>query len=47
MDRISGDFITSTAKVGALKMWNVAHTESKHMLKVSPKGIVTLTPCQH
>lgn len=47
VDRISGDFLTATAKVGALKMWNVAHQESKSMLKVSPKGVLTITPCLH
>ena len=41
---MSGDLITSTAKVGALRLWNAAHESPKDMLKVGPHGIQTITP---
>jgi hypothetical protein len=44
LDSISGDLITSTSKVGALKVWNAANIESKDMIKVGPQGIKTIVP---
>ena len=44
VDTMSGDMITSTVKVGALKLWNAAHETPKDMLKVGPHGILTITP---
>ena len=46
VDTMSGDMITSTTKVGALKLWNAAHESPKDMLKVGPHGILTITPSQ-
>jgi hypothetical protein len=42
IDNISGDFITSTTKVGVLKVWNAAQTSPKDMIKVVPHGIVCI-----
>lgn len=44
VDTMSGDIITSTIKVGALRLWNAAHPSPKDMLKVGPHGILTITP---
>lgn len=38
-DDKSGDFITSTKKVGTLRLWNVAHKEPKQVIKVGSTGI--------
>lgn len=42
VDNISGDIITSTNKVGALKLWNAANEAPKDMIKVGPHGITTM-----
>lgn len=42
IDNISGDFISSTNKVGALRLWNAAHSEPKEMIKVGPHGILSI-----
>lgn len=44
VDNVSGDFITSSNKVGALKLWNAAHDSPKDMIKVSPHGIAFIEP---
>lgn len=44
MDNISGDFISSTSKVGALRVWNAAHDNPKDMIKVGPHGISAIFP---
>jgi hypothetical protein len=44
MDNISGDFVSSTAKVGALRVWNAAHESPKEMIKVGPHGISAIFP---
>jgi len=36
VDNVSGDFVTSTSKVGALRLWNAAHSKPKDMIKVGP-----------
>jgi WD40 repeat protein len=41
-DDKSGDFITTTRKVGALRLWNVAHKEPKQVIKVGSHGIHSL-----
>jgi WD40 repeat protein len=38
-DDKSGDFITSSRKVGALKIWNVASNTPKETIKVGSHGI--------
>lgn len=38
-DDKSGDFVTSTRKVGALRYWNVATNEPKQVVKVGSHGI--------
>ena len=38
-DDKSGDFITTTKKVGALRLWNVASKEPKQIIKVGSTGI--------
>lgn len=35
----SGDFITSSRKVGAIRIWNVAHKEPKTITKVGNSGV--------
>jgi hypothetical protein len=44
VDNVSGDFITSSSKVGALRIWNAAHDSPKDMIKVSPHGITLIEP---
>jgi hypothetical protein len=39
MPDLSGDFVTSTDKVGALKLWNVSQKAPKQIIKVGPTGI--------
>ena len=47
MDNVSGDFVTSTNKVGALRMWNAAHTEPRSMIKIGPHGIKKILPASN
>jgi hypothetical protein len=47
LDNISGDFITSSSKVGALRVWNAAHDSPKEMIKVGPHGLVTVEPLKN
>ncbi|CDW86163.1 wd repeat-containing protein 17 [Stylonychia lemnae] len=42
-DDKSGDFITSTRKVGTLRLWNVASREPKQIIKVGSSGIHCMT----
>lgn len=42
IDNISGDFITASSKVGALRLWNAAHDSPKDMIKVGPHGILMI-----
>ena len=44
MDNISGDIITSSPKVGALKVWSAANETSKDMIKVAPHGVTLIMP---
>jgi hypothetical protein len=44
VDSISGDIITSTSKVGALRLWSSANDSPKDMIKVGPHGITTIVP---
>ena len=44
IDNISGDIITSSPKVGALKVWNAANETPKDMIKVAPHGIFLIVP---
>ena len=47
MDNISGDILTSTPKVGALRVWNAANETPKDMIKVAPHGIQLIVPVRH
>lgn len=38
-DDKSGDFLTSTRRVGAIRVWNVASTQPKEIVKVGSHGI--------
>lgn len=44
VDNVSGDIVTSSTKVGALKIWNAAHESNKDMIKVGPHGIHHIEP---
>ena len=44
VDNISGDIITSTVKVGALRLWNASNENPKDMIKVGPHGITCIMP---
>ena len=44
VDNVSGDIITSTNKVGALRLWNASNENPKEMIKVGPHGISTIVP---
>lgn len=43
IDTISGEFITSSNKVGALKLWSASQQSHKEMIKVAPQAIVSMT----
>lgn len=45
MDNVSGDFITTSTKVGAIRIWNAAQAQPKEMIKVSRHGIISVIPC--
>ena len=45
MDNISGDFLTSSTKVGAVKIWNASQSQPKEMIKVSKHGIISVVAC--
>jgi hypothetical protein len=44
VDNISGDIVTSTNKVGALRLWNASNPVPKDMIKVGPHGISSIFP---
>ena len=44
VDNISGDIITSTVKVGALRLWNASNENPKDMIKIGPHGITCIMP---
>lgn len=46
LDNISGDFITASSKVGALRIFNAAQPAHKEMMKVSRYGILNVIPMQ-
>jgi hypothetical protein len=46
VDNVSGDFVTSSTRVGALKIWNAAQAQPKEMIKVSRHGISSIVACQ-
>jgi len=46
VDNVSGDFITSSARVGAIKIWNASQPQHKEMIKVSRHGISSIVACQ-
>ena len=35
----SGDFLTSSAKVGVIQLWNVAQNEPKQTFKIGSRGV--------
>ena len=35
----SGDFLTASAKVGIVQLWNVAQAEPKHTFKIGNRGV--------
>jgi len=45
IDNVSGDFLTSSTKVGAVKIWNAAQAQPKEMLKVSRHGVISIFAC--
>jgi len=44
IDNISGDFLTSSKKTGALRIWNAANPQPRQIIKVSNHGILTVRP---
>lgn len=44
LDRVSGDIVTSSNKLGALRLWNASKDAPKQMIKVTPHGIVCIKP---
>ena len=44
LDNISGDLISSSCKMGALRIWNASNASPKDMIKVGPHGIVNMQP---
>jgi WD40 repeat protein len=45
-DNVSGDFLTSSARVGAVKLWNASQPHPKETLKVSRHGVTSIVACQ-
>jgi hypothetical protein len=45
MDSVSGDFISSSTKLGAIKIWNAAQTQAKEIIKISRHGIISVVAC--
>ena len=44
IDNVSGDIVSSSAKIGALRIWNAASESPKDMVKVGPHGITMIEP---
>ena len=44
MDNISGEIVTASTKIGALKIWSSATDSPKDMIKVGPHGIAAILP---
>jgi WD40 repeat protein len=44
LDNISGDFLTCSKKVGALRIWNASSPTPKRIIKVSNFGICNVVP---
>jgi len=44
LDNISGDFLTCSKKVGALRIWNASSPTPKRIIKVSNFGICSVIP---
>ena len=42
MDNISGDFLVSSPKTGAVRLYNAAMPKSKEIIKVSKHGILNI-----
>lgn len=42
IDTVSGDILTASTKVGALRIWNASNPSPKDMIKVSPHGIICM-----
>lgn len=42
MDNVSGDLISSSTKMGALRVWNASNASPKDMIKVGPHGIANM-----
>jgi WD40 repeat protein len=40
----SGDIVTSSRKVGALRLWNVAQDQPKQVIKIGSHGVHALKP---
>lgn len=47
MDNISGEIVTASTKVGALRIWSSASDTPKDMIKVGPHGIASIYPLKH
>lgn len=45
VDKLSGDFVTASHRVGVVKVWNVALTEAKDTVRVSQLCITSIEPC--
>ena len=46
LDNVSGDFLTVSKKVGALRIWNASSPIPKRIIKLSNNGILGVMPCQ-
>ena len=42
LDNVSGDFATSSAKMGTLRVWNAANPKPKDIIKVNQFGILNI-----
>lgn len=41
---MSGDLVTSSPKIGALKVWNASHNRPRNTVKLGVTGVKSLLP---
>lgn len=44
LDNISGDFVTTHANMGVLRIWNASVQQPKSIVKVSPHSVLSCHP---
>lgn len=44
IDNMSGDLVTSSPKIGALKVWNASHSRPRSTVKLGVTGVKSILP---